>query len=397
MPFYKWTGIDLLGNLHYGEQFANSLSELSNLLLLKEIGLVKAYDYKIYWLFKRIDIKTKAEFIHNLAILLESKVRLYNALQISISTIKHKYFKVVLEDVALSVRAGTNFDEALSAHKNVFDSVTIALISMAQETGNLDKILQARSENMIVLENFRKKVYSSLISPIITGSFFIILMLIIFLFIIPKFKSFFTSFKEPLPSTTQFIFNLSDWMNSYNAFIALIGFLIGLFFLVISWNWSTSIKIRSNIKWHLPFFNKFYSEFYISYFLQLLSILLRGNIQLPKALNIIEKNIQDPKVKSNIRAMQEYVNSGQSLSLSISKSKLFFNPELQALIEVGELSDLSKMVLKASHIYQERVYKKVHKLSVLISPLILIILGLSIGALIFALYMPLLTLSYVIT
>lgn len=397
MPFYKWTGIDLFGNMHYGEHFAKSFYELTNLLLSKEIGLVHAYDYKIYWLFKRVDVKTKANFIQNLAILLESKVRLYNALQININTIRHRYFKIIIEDIALAVSNGKSLDQAFEAHNTIFDPITIALVSVCTQTGNLDKILQIRSEQMIMLENFRKKVSSSLMTPIITAFAFILLLIVIFLTVIPKFKNFFFSFKDPLPSSTQFIFSLSDWMQSYNAFLTLILFFCVIILLAITWHWKFFFKIRSKLKWQLPFIKSFYAKYYTSYFLQLLSILLIGNIQLPKALSIINTTIKDEVVKSEIEKIMLEVISGKSLSLSLNKSKLFYNLELQAFIEVGESSNLPKMVSKASQIYQDRLYELIHKLSVLISPLILILLGLSIGALIFAIYLPLLTLSNVIS
>lgn len=398
MPHYKWSGVDFWGEIHYGIQFAHSLSDLTQSLLDSEIGLIKARVYTKWWVKKQVKSGIKAKFIQHLAVLLKAQLRLHHALPIIINTITHRYFKSILEEIALSISQGVSFSQAISYYPEIFDNVFSALVFVGQETGKLPLVLAKLADQTEEIEQFKIRVKQALLGPILTGIAFLILLLAVFIFIIPRFKAFFAGYNQPLPQTTQLLFAVSDWLTSVSS----IKFLCAnvLSFLIFKYLLKRQeIKIiKDRILWRLFSMHKLCVLFYYTRFLQTLGLLLQGGVQLPEALKITKSVILNTVISGELSKIESDILSGNRLAQALERSSIFNSPELIALISVGEQSsNLSHMVNQAAEIYQSRVYIMLNRLTTFIQPLLLVILGLCVAGLICALYMPLLTLSYIVS
>ncbi|MBA3953986.1 type II secretion system F family protein [Candidatus Dependentiae bacterium] len=397
MPYYRWQGVDLSGQVRSGKLFARSLTDVQAAVARLEIGFIAAQQADTINLrLKPITSTLKADFIHHLATLLKAGVRLHDALMISARTTKHTYFKEVLFDTAHALQEGISLHEAFKLHPEVFDELTCAIAYVGEKSGNLAASFQQLSERTVFLEQFKKRLRATLIMPSITLIAFMALMALFFIVVVPRFESFFLSFKMPLPATTQFVLLVSSVLTSSSTFV--ISSILFSALLIIGYTFSTWGKqYKDQFLFYIPGLRNWFKLIYTTRFLQLVSILAAGGIPLAQALKIVADSFSNSWVKNNIRQLCDKVESGTSFTYALQSNKLFTSEYLEALTTVGENSgDLAHVLNYATLIYQERVYAYTHKITTLIQPLLLLVLAAGIAVLVVALYLPLFTLSTVI-
>jgi type II secretory pathway component PulF len=395
MPFYIWSGINLTGEIQVGREFAHSVSDLNHILLTRDIGLIEAQVSKP-WFTRRINTAQKTKFIKHLAVLLKSHIRLHQAFPIIIDTVTDRYFKSVLHEVSISLTDGIAFHEIIAVYPDIFDDLLSALVYIGQETGTLPEVLEKLAAHVEEIELFKSKVKQALIGPCLTAGGFICLLFFVFIFIIPRFQSFFAFHTQQLPRATQFIFDMSTWMLSISSIYCALCIILSLGCIKLLLKTNLVKLYKDRLLWRLGIFNKLLRLFYYTRFLRALGLLLQGGIQLPRALNLVKQIIPNRVVAQDIDYIEHDVNAGVSLAQACTRSFIFNERELVALVSIGEQSsNLSQLVTQAADIYQARVYEVLNRFTQIIQPLLLICLGLCIAGLIFALYMPLLTLSYI--
>lgn len=398
MPFYSWTGINLEGNICRGKLFARSTDDLEIGLLNKDIGIIK---YKIInpnFFDLNIIGSKKTEMVNHISTLLNAQIRLPQALAIVSGTAKNFYFKSILEDISRYVSEGTAFSAALAFHGDFFDKLTHSVVIAGEKTGNLGKVLFQYSEHCKVIEQFKKQIKSAIFIPILTLVFFVFILIGIFLFVVPKFEAIFLSYKEPLPYATQIILATSQFLRS-GSLIYLFSISITLFlltkFLLKHKNYK---RFYEKIIFKIPGFGNFWLLVYKTRFLQIMNILIIGGVHVLESLQIARDIIGNLVIAEEINKISKSVESGKSLSLALNESKIFYSTELMALVTIGESSaDLGTILKQAADYYQDQVYSIINRISSLIQPMLLIFLGLLIAGLVFAIYMPMFTLSSIIS
>ena len=204
MPCYYWRGIDLKGNIHKGIHFYRSESHLEQDLLSKNIGLIESR-IKKYNFTQKIPTRLKEFFIEHLYTLLKSQIRLHQAIELCTNSIAHQEFKQIIADIGSIVLEGSPLYKGLEMYSKIFDHLTINIICVGEESSNLVNAFQHLVIHQKNVKEFRAKMKSALFMPGLTLSFFAIIMCSFFIFIVPRFQSFFNSFKAPLPKITNLI------------------------------------------------------------------------------------------------------------------------------------------------------------------------------------------------
>ena len=397
MPYFKWTGIDISGKIYKGKDFARSKSQIDSVLFFHDVSLINIKQVSASLLEEKISSAHKLEFFRMLSILLGAGVKLHEALEIILAKQKNGRFKLVIEDIKDAVGQGINFGEVLGYHNDIFDSLTCALVISGTESGNLPQslniIVESAQEKQIFLQNLR----SALLMPIITFGFFLVILILLFIFVIPRFVDMFASFGNQIPWTTKLVINISNAITSFN-FVYIL--LVVLFFILIFFKKVLKIekirKIKDVLLLKVPVFGQIILQFNIANFLHTFSVLLQGGVHVVKALEISRQAVSNSNLTVKIDRVAKFVESGKNLSEGF-KQVGFDDPELIALVSVGQESGaLSFTVLKAAQIYQDRFYRRIKFLITLIQPLLLIVIGLFIATLIFAVYVPIFTMSSVI-
>lgn len=398
MAYFVWQGIDLSGKIHTGKRFATSKTELDSLLFKQEIALLSCRQARqIPFIGRSINQALKIQFFKQLTELLSAGVLLPDALIVISSQTHHVGLQDCLSHIAASVQEGNSFSQALGKYPLVFDTIMIKMAHVGEESGGLVVALTMLTEYLTTIYEFRKQVRSASMVPLITFIFFCLIAVGIFLFIIPQFVSMFQSVAHELPYVTYIMMQISDILRSRYVFLVF-GMLLGAGMMFRSF-----IKTeRGSLLWDsfllkVPGVGFFIQQSSLAYFLQALAMLGGGGMPLVPSLAIAREMISNKVIKQHIDLIMGDVEAGSSLSQAmIHDPGQIFGPEAIAIIRVGEESGRLTLLLgRTAQAYQERVRKAIATLTALINPLLMIVLGLLITFLIFAVYLPIFNLSNV--
>ncbi len=392
MPYFKWIAIDISGVLYSGKEFSRSIDYIEENFLHKGLAVISIKRLNRF-LWNKVSISQKYDFFHNLFILLDSGVKLPNALEIVIAQTKSFLFKEVLIDVYDAVLEGTDFYSALAFHNDVFNDFEIALIQSGQHSGNLQRAVLLLVQYYSFKQKFLASLKSAVFTPILTFIFFIFIASLLLIFVIPKFQMIFASYQAQLPNITRIVLGASDFVQSpkfiYASILLCILTIIFSQFLQLP----TFQKYKDYFMLKIPFFSDFILHSNLVNFLSALSVLLKGGVALPSAIAVSSEAISNIIIKNQVLDISVQVQEGRSFSDAINKS-IFGFPDLKAIIVVGQESgNLESSITKAADIYQKSLQQKINFFVKIIQPLLLIILGLLISTLIFAIYVPVFTIS----
>ncbi len=389
MPSYNWKGIDWYGNIYYGKDFARSFNDLAKKLLNQEIGLLSAnYALKTSF-FNKISISTKFHFFKDLSILTESGIKLHKALDIIANRTKTSLFNKIIEEIAFDIKEGAEFSQSMQRYPKIFDNLIIQIVQAGEESGKTVESLKLLSLHLEKQDKFLRKLRSALLLPAITFTLFMITTLIIFIIIIPSFSAVLSSYKT-LPSSTQKLLNLSQFISNLNPILVITTF---LFFLIISLRILKKPKVKSFFDLFLlkiPFLGKIIKYFNLAYFLQSVSLLLFGGVNLSKALLLAKNSINNSFINNDLNKVSENVSMGLTLNESFKNlPTLNCIPDLIEMINIGEESgNLGFMLNQAALIYFDKIDEFLALFLTVTQPILMIILGLITSLLIFSVYIP---------
>jgi type IV pilus assembly protein PilC len=380
MPLFIWKGVDEEGVIHAGRSWAPTVAELERSLLQKSLALVERRLVPSW----ALPHSSKKQFFFQVGQLLQAHIPLYQALLI-VATTQRGSMRSKIEDIAQRVARGSSFSSALRGHQFV-DSLTNALICMGEATGSLATPLQKLTDYWSVTSLIATRARSALIVPGITFVFFLAVIALLLVGIVPRFEQYFTASGGELPWMTQILVRLSAVLRAQ--YVGVLGLLaacaLGAFL---------GRRHISDSAFFIPGIAAVLKEWWLIRFLQALEILLKSGIPLSEALEICALTIGQKTISRELALCKELVDSGKLLSDAL-KFTLFSSPELESYIAIGETSsELGRMVGFAAYTYQERLFNKMQKWVLLINPLLLMVLGGCIAALIVALYLPVMGLA----
>jgi len=398
MPYYSWRGVNVFGDIKKGKAFARSNKDLDTVLFGRNIALLSSSNIKIRPFFNRISPEDKIHFFKQLAVLLDSGVRLPDALAILCDQVKNIQLKQVIFAVESDVLQGICLSEALAKQSHIFSKVEMQIVEVGQESGNVSKCLHQLSDHMVQKRAFYKKLKTASILPLITLAFFFLVTFALFAFVVPRFADVFSSLGKDLPPLTQFILKISAFLRS-NMFLFAVGFIILFTFLIKKYVKIKALKkVSEQMCMNAPMFGQMYRQSFLVNFLRSVSMLLKGGMRLVPAIAIAKSSIKNNYIKNKVCKIEQDVCAGSTLSQSMTDyGGNIFPQDLVAIVKVGEeTAHLDIMLDKAADIYQEKVNRSIMFFSTIFQPLLMIILGLLITLLIFAIYVPIFSLSAVV-
>jgi type IV pilus assembly protein PilC len=287
-----------------------------------------------------------------------------------------------------NISGGKTLAETFAEYPEHFSSLYTSLIKAGEKSGTLDKILVRLGNYLERSETLRKKVKKALIYPaaIITVAF--IVSSIMLIFVVPKFKSLFDSFGAKLPLFTRIILGISNFMQSY-------WWIVVLIIMIAVWLFRRSM--RNSLKFHFwvdstllktPIIGEILRKAVIARFARTLSTTLESGMPITEAMRSMVDIMGNRVYSKAIAQICSDVTSGHQLNVSMTSSGLFPHMVIQ-MISVGEASgSLSPMLHKVADYYEEEVNYAVDNLSSLLEPLIMLLLGVIIGSLVIAMYLP---------
>jgi len=395
MPYYKWRGINLYASYCTGKLFARNIQELEQLLLRQDIALTKVTKD---WLQLPVPISRAylTDILKQLAILLKSDILLPQALTLVGEQVAHARMQKVMLDIGEKVKQGIRLSDALKMHSSLFTAIIVHMVRVGEQMGCIGDALEALSAYLDMANAFAKKIKAAAMMPFFTLCAFFVIATGIIIGIVPRFALLFSSMGKELPEVTQHLMAVSSALQSPLLWCILSGVvvvLIGMYKLL-----NKQLKPhKDRLLLCLPIINMVVVDSALLYWLHALSMLLKSRVPLVPALHIVHPLVYNTHLKASFAPIADDVATGNTLRVAMMSMKTpLFTPDVLALIQIGQESgNLGEMVGKAADIHYAKVERTLAFCTVIIQPLLLIIMGLLVAFLVFALYMPIFNLAQI--
>jgi type IV pilus assembly protein PilC len=345
---------------------------------------------------RRIPTNDFLVFNQELATLLKAGMPLVQSLDLLRRRVQSPVFRGVLHDVHERVRSGTALSDAFAAHGNLIPSVYTASLLAGERSGSLDTVLRRYVEYAKIIATVRRKTISALVYPAILVSLAFILVAIIVFRVVPAFTDFYASFGAELPLITRIIVGVSTVLRA-QLVVVIIGGAAAIAAFVF-WLRQPGQKARlDHLLLRLPLVGEIAKKFATSQMARTLATLLGGGLPLVNALDISAKSIGNEYVAGQLDIVTARVREGQAFAAALEARGIFPDVAVK-MAEVGESTGaLQDMLNTVADFYDEEISTNMERFVTLVEPLLLVIMGIVIAALLLALYMPLFQLSSVLT
>jgi type IV pilus assembly protein PilC len=344
---------------------------------------------------RRVSSREFLVFNQELATLLKAGMPLVQSLDILRQRVGNRSFKAVLDGVYEKVKAGTALSDAFAAHPGMFPAVYSASLMAGERSGSLDEVIRRYVAYEKLIGAVKRRTISALIYPAILVVMMIGLIGIIVLRVVPAFSSFYANFGRELPMSTQIIVGVSDFLVG-NLWLIVIG-LVAIALSVAGWLNQPGHRSRvDRMLLQLPWAGETVRKFATSQFARTLATLLGGGLPLVNGLEVAGAAMTNRYLALELAEVTRRVREGDSFASAMLARGVFPDVAVK-MVEVGESTGaLQEMLSSLAEFYDEEIETDVSRFITLIEPVILVIMGVVIAAVVLALYMPLFELSSVV-
>ena len=334
-------------------------------------------------------------FSRQLATMIDAGIPLVQSLGILGEQIENKGLKSVVLNVRQDIEGGMSFCDALAKHPNVFSELFINMSRAGEASGTLDDVLDRLASYLEKTSALNRKVKSSLVYPEVVITMAMLITAVLLLKVVPTFKGIFEMLGGQLPLPTQILIGISDAVRKFFfVFIILLGIFAFLFKKYISTE-KGRFKFDS-IKLKIPVVGELFCKVAVAKFTRTFSTLVKSGVSIMNALDIVARTAGNKLIEKTVLDCRESVRNGESISMPLSKSRVF-PPMVCRMIGVGEQTgQLEKMLSKIADFYDEQIDAAVSAMTSMIEPLVIGLLGIIIGGIVIALFLPIFKISELI-
>lgn len=397
MPFFKYTAKNKFGETINGKVESRTIDQAASLLTTRGLLVIRltpltedsfAFIKKMFGGVKFDDV---VNFTRQLSTMITAGLPLAGALSILVRDGKPEVTQmmaVILQDV----EGGNAFADAIAKHKKIFSRLYIQLVRAGETGGVLDTVLERLADNMEKEKEFKAKTKGALIYPVIVIIAMFAVGIIMMIFVIPKLTEMYKDFGAELPLVTRVLIGISDAMVK---FWWIFGAGIAGFIYAAKQYYKTELgryKI-DELKLKIPIFGELQKKVILTEFSRTLALLLGSGITLLEAISIVTDSVENVVYRTALTEVSKQVEKGSSLSGALSHYDSF-PTILHQMMSVGEETGKLDEVLKKLSVYFEQESEHAIKnMTTAIEPMIMIVLGLGVGAMVIAIIMPIYNLT----
>ncbi len=335
-----------------------------------------------------------ASTLMQLADLLNNGVAVLAALDVLAEQSTHPRLREVIESVRNRVADGASLDEAMAAHPEVFDELTVSMVRAGCEGAFLEDALQRTANFMERQQEMRSRLAGAMAYPAFLAVAGTIVTIVLIVFFVPKFAELFTQLEEvnSLPTPTIVLLGLSDFLGRYGLFV--LAGLVGVFYFVR--NWARSEAGRRKIdswKIKLPIFGPIFLNTAISRFCRVLGTLLKNGVPLLKALEISSQSAGNKLLAEAIVQSAENISAGDTLSKPLAACGLIPKPIMAMISVAEEANNLETVLVNIADNLDRKVSRQLDLMVRMVEPALLLVMGSVILFVIVALLLPVFEMS----
>jgi general secretion pathway protein F len=382
---YNYQACDIEGKIQTGQVNAESEQEVVTLLQNRQLIPLKiekqAESGGSLNLFGKTSIKNRdvIDFTNGLCTLVEARVPLDRALGLLEGITEKKALQELIEDLRREVKDGKSLADALQTRPHIFSRMYVNMVHAGEEGGILEQLLPKLAGFLADADQAKRNIISSLIYPLILSIVGLLSVIMLMVFVVPSFASLFEDMGSQIPTSAAFLLGMSHWLKSYGW--SLVGIPIGIWLLWKQTDTTPERRFqRDQVMLSLPLFGSLILEAESSRFCRTLGSLLGAGIPLLKSLNIAKGVMENQVLANSLAQVEELVRGGMGLGKALVNERKF--PVLLAqLVIVGEESGRTATILeKLAETFDESVRQKTSRLVALLEPLLILLLGVVVGA-----------------
>lgn len=338
--------------------------------------------------------KVKEEFFTELSILLKAGIQLKDALELITNSIKKPKNKETIEFLTTSIIEGRSLSEAIK-DKNEFNTYEYYSLKIGEETGTLGRVAEQLGTFYSGKNEQRRELINALTYPMIILTTAVLAVVFMLQFVVPMFQDIFKQQNVELPAITQFIVSVSEFLKSYG--LMFLAILIIPFAVRSAFNskvWYKQLKGKLILK--LPYIGSFIKTVYLSQFTQAVALLTSSKVPVVRSIELVKDMIEFYPLQKTLKAVEKNLLKGYSLSESLNHHSLF-DKKMIALVKVAEETNNNEFIFeRLNNQYNTQVQQRSKILSTALEPLIIMIVGVLVGVILIAMYLPMFKLSSVL-
>jgi general secretion pathway protein F len=402
MPLYEFKGMNSAGKEVKDSVNSDSLASAKQRvrsmgIMLMEIKEKKSKQSKgsvSFSIGSGVSVEDLAMMTRQFSTLVKAKIQIVEALNALSEQVENPTLSLVLGEVKQDVNEGSSLADALKKHSKIFDNVYVNMVGAGEASGTLEVVLLRLADFTEAQMKLKNKIKGAMLYPMIMGFFGTVMMLIIFMFVIPKITKIFISMKKELPLPTQVAIGISSFLQNY-WWLALILLVGGIYFLRRYINTEKGRRKWDTMMLSLPVVGNITRMVNVSRFCSTLATLLNSGVPILTALNIVMNIIQNVVMQEAVAGAKENVSEGSSMVGPLKESGQY--PAMVThMITLGERSgELEPMLKIISENYEDQVESKLNGLTAILEPVMMVALGVAVAFIVAAVVVPMMDMNSV--
>lgn len=402
MPAYNYRASTIEGKIVEGSMDGSDDGVVS--IKLQEMGLIPMrinsadrqsfFSRELEWPWKRKKVRRKdiLVFTQELHTLVRAGFPLDRSLAVLSQLAESPAMAEVIQDVLKEVKGGKSFSEALAKHPHIFPKVYINMVKAGEAGGMLEEILGRIATYLDTGEELRSYIIGALIYPILLSTVAVVSVVILTLFVVPRFTAIFTDMGVALPLPMAILKGLSDFLHGFWWILVAI--------VIIAWVGLKRFRESSEgrLKWdrqllRLPLVGTVLRKLEVARFSRSLGTLLHGGVPLLQAMTIVREILGNQSIAAAVEPIRNGIKKGEGISQPMKRSGVF-PPLAMHLIEVGEESGrLDSMLIQVADTYDVEVRNSIKKLISFFEPALILLMGVIIGTIVVSMLMAIFSIN----
>jgi type IV pilus assembly protein PilC len=382
MPKYSFTALALDGTRVAGTQDAATLGDVHLHLAERDLLPILVAEKKSVLQYeitkKKVKPRDLMHFSRQLGVFIRAGIPIINALDVISVEMTDKVFKPALEDIMEMLRSGSTFSAAASRHEEVFPPFYLGILRSAEVTGNLDVALDELADYLDRDIDVRQKVRSALVYPIIVLGMAVVVVLVLTLFVLPRFETFFQSFHAELPLPTRMLLSVSHFMGQWGWLIVTI--IVGSTIAVVLYFRTLKGRARKDqLLLRLPVAGDLLEHAIVERFCRILASMMNAGVPVPEALAVTGDATNNAVFRERIARARDAMLRGEGLATPLNSTDLFPS-SIRQMFRVGEdTGSLDKQLETAADYLDRELDYKIKRFTAYFEPAVVIFVGVVVG------------------
>ena len=358
--------------------------------------LAKQKQYEKQARRKRVKLDQLTVFTQQLSSMLEAGLPLVSALEALQEQTEDPVFQIIIRNVKLDISSGTAFSEAVAKYPNAFPNLFISMVEAGEASGGLASILGKVAIYFEDTVKLIKQVKSAMTYPIAVIGLAIVLVQVLLIFVIPVFADMFSSFGKELPKPTQLLISTSNFLKSYILYI-IAGAVAFWFVMKRILRTPKGRRAKDVVLLKVPIVGPLIQKIALSRFCRTYAILLRSGVPILRTLEIVANASGNTYIEISCKEISRNISQGGQLSETIAEIP-YFPPTVKHMARAGEQTgNVDGMMSKIADFYDAEIETTVDSLTSLMEPALIVFLGVVIGSIVMAMFLPIFNLAGVVS